>query len=575
MLDQFDPPLPHTKRNLDIVMPKNIISSQLHATPKPVQNEVLHVNKLEKDYGYNKQVADILERDRHVILQKTKKERSKRRKEKQERDRAEVNEFLKDPRFSYELPDKKHQMKSGEGRFALTDTFYNLHAVFVTEKESSMKFTTFCKHVNTKKFIKCDFTRRHVCLCAQHCNMGFICTACKGILPSTSSELLKMTNNQILTSVEDRLEQELIIYEQWNNRDPITKEKARFKIYKVVESKDLFLVKLRERLPKFRRHVMIKNNQIAEVKRLQATLTRGEMIAETDYSENYPLVYMNEAQSAFFHRAQCTICPFHMTSLNEDSSVCKQMFVGVSDEKSHSLATTLAFIKTLIPVVRHADLKTIHFVSDSPGSQYRNRFVAHMVHNFPVLFKGLNATWTWYEVGHGKGPCDGAGGAVKRKADNIIKRPNVLIENAEDFVSTVSKETEMTLFKVTPEQVAKERKVIVSWKATGVKDIMLAHAIVNRSTNGRLYKNEKSCFDSCCRSISRTGEATFPLQHEGWTIAVPKPTVPAVTLAAEAPTKDDIQETHDPAITPAAEAPTKDDIQDDELYNSDYEDEEY
>ena len=35
---------------------------------------------------------------------------------------------------------------------------------------------------------------------------------------------------------------------------------------------------------------------------------------------------------------------------------------------------------------------------------------------------GTRAGWLYSEVGHGKGPCDGVRGAVKRRAEEALKR---------------------------------------------------------------------------------------------------------------------------------------------------------
>ena len=43
------------------------------------------------------------------------------------------------------------------------------------------------------------------------------------------------------------------------------------------------------------------------------------------------------------------------------------------------------------------------------------------------------AAWNYFEAGHGKGPCDGVGGTVKRLADDAIKQNKVVIQDASDF----------------------------------------------------------------------------------------------------------------------------------------------
>ncbi len=39
-----------------------------------------------------------------------------------------------------------------------------------------------------------------------------------------------------------------------------------------------------------------------------------------------------------------------------------------------------------------------------------------------------------YEAGNGKGPCDGVGGAIKKKADNIVKSGKIIGNCAPDYI---------------------------------------------------------------------------------------------------------------------------------------------
>ena len=45
---------------------------------------------------------------------------------------------------------------------------------------------------------------------------------------------------------------------------------------------------------------------------------------------------------------------------------------------------------------------------------------------------GITATWDYFECGHGKGPCDGVGGSIKRSADQAVKQ-GTNIQDATDF----------------------------------------------------------------------------------------------------------------------------------------------
>ena len=71
----------------------------------------------------------------------------------------------------------------------------------------------------------------------------------------------------------------------------------------------------------------------------------------------------------------------------------------------------------------------VHYVTDGPGSQYKNRFIFWMVANHPDTF-GCRAVWHYLETGHGKGPCNGLGGSLKRNAQTAASAGIAIVCNA-------------------------------------------------------------------------------------------------------------------------------------------------
>ena len=65
-------------------------------------------------------------------------------------------------------------------------------------------------------------------------------------------------------------------------------------------------------------------------------------------------------------------------------------------------------VKSLCPAA-----KFIHYWTDSPTSQYRNKTMFDMVARHQQIY-GMKASWHFFEAGHGKGACDGIGGVVNR-----------------------------------------------------------------------------------------------------------------------------------------------------------------
>ena len=74
----------------------------------------------------------------------------------------------------------------------------------------------------------------------------------------------------------------------------------------------------------------------------------------------------------------------------------------------------------------------IHYWTDSPSSQYRNKTISDLVANHPKAYE-MRARWNYFESGLGKGPCDCQGGTIKRMADEAVKRGAAVIQDPNDF----------------------------------------------------------------------------------------------------------------------------------------------
>ena len=44
----------------------------------------------------------------------------------------------------------------------------------------------------------------------------------------------------------------------------------------------------------------------------------------------------------------------------------------------------------------------------------------YLIANHNEVF-GIDGCWDYFEAGHGKGPCDGVAGSIKRQADQAAK----------------------------------------------------------------------------------------------------------------------------------------------------------
>jgi hypothetical protein len=112
--------------------------------------------------------------------------------------------------------------------------------------------------------------------------------------------------------------------------------------------------------------------------------------------------------------------------------------VGLSETLSHNASTVHAMIKKLLPMIQDEfpELQFIHYLTDSPTSQYRNKTIFQLTCDHDDVF-GVKASWEYLEAGHGKGPCDGLGASVKRTADSKIKQEKATIQGGIKYCSEV------------------------------------------------------------------------------------------------------------------------------------------
>ena len=339
-----------------------------------------------------------------------------------------IQEFRKRGDTSYELPDKKKA-----GKFRLVDPVNNLYLKYKSESPGiKVGRSLFYSAVDPKVFIKVAYVSRNICLCLSHSNVPNMLAQCP-TMPKSSQAVVMMTDDQIKQRMA-ALPGE-ISFRQWSqvkilyNGNEIVKYKPKVETMQKKQSIKHFLGLMKD----FQPHCQRIDNIYANIKILKETLQTNVIVCQLDYSENWAMKYNKEISHAFYNAQQVSLLPIVLNFREEDGELKTMSYCGISDCTSHSAPTSFAFISAGSTQLRlmFPKVDRIHFISDSPFSQFRNKTIGYFVAHSERLVK-LKATWTWLEAGHRKGPCDGVGGALKKAADNMVKG-NVLINNADDF----------------------------------------------------------------------------------------------------------------------------------------------
>lgn len=139
----------------------------------------------------------------------------------------------------------------------------------------------------------------------------------------------------------------------------------------------------------------------------------NECLIHIDFSENYVAKLANAISSAHIGASQNQIT-LHTGVYYVGSSSTVNSFCGLSDSLEHGPAAIWEYINALIDDIKlhHPSVDTLHFYSDGPTTQYRQKGNFYKFSTV-VHTKGFsNATWNFSEAGHGKGTPDGVGAAL-------------------------------------------------------------------------------------------------------------------------------------------------------------------
>ena len=143
-----------------------------------------------------------------------------------------------------------------------------------------------------------------------------------------------------------------------------------------------------------------------------------------DFSENYSFVVQDEVQSFHWNNMMCSI---HTVVIyyKDGNSLSHLSYAIISEDNTHDVHFVYKVIELVILdlKVKLPNLSFIHMFTDGCAGQYKNRKtmfnLCQLEHEFHI--KG---EWNFFATSHGKSPCDGIGGTIKRLTTaESLKRP--------------------------------------------------------------------------------------------------------------------------------------------------------
>ena len=208
-----------------------------------------------------------------------------------------------------------------------------------------------------------------------------------------------------------------VTFKQWTTQDRTT-------LVTMTKPVDEFIDELVDKVWNLSRHHFIAKTQGTFLQKLKQDISADECILLGDFSENYSFVVQDAVQGYHWENSQATLHPF-VAYYREDNTLISSSFCVLSDSGDHSTSAVYTFQKEVLSLLKtkNGGLKKVHYFTDGASSQYKNK------HNFLNMCYhekdfGLSCVWHFFATCHGKGPCDGVGGTVKRlTARASLQRP--------------------------------------------------------------------------------------------------------------------------------------------------------
>ncbi|XP_065679428.1 uncharacterized protein LOC136081787 isoform X1 [Hydra vulgaris] len=235
------------------------------------------------------------------------------------------------------------------------------------------------------------------------------CDNCPG------KETLTKYMYEIFGEYEDDFE---IHYKQWQTTDRAT-------LLSLTADVSTFVELLVSCFEKLQAHSFIAHSQSQYLNQLKQNMDQSNIIIIGDFAENYTFVVQDEIQSYHWNTQQCSLHPL-VIYYKDDKGVLKHIsYCFISDDITHDVTYVYKIFQLIIPILKtkFSNLSKLHLFTDGCAGQYKNCKSFYNLCQLESEFS-LKFEWNFFATSHGKSPCDGIGGTVKRlTAQESLKRP--------------------------------------------------------------------------------------------------------------------------------------------------------
>jgi hypothetical protein len=232
-------------------------------------------------------------------------------------------------------------------------------------------------------------------------------------------------------------------------------------------------------------------HQFKTIRMLKNNLTSEECVLQIDFSENYSCKANEEIQSMHFgaSRSQISLHTCHATF----SDLSTKCYCTLSEDTRHSPPAIWAHLKPVIDDLVTKGISILHFVSDGPTTQYRNKTNFALMAIKPFSWGMKYLTWNLLEASHGKGPADGVGAVVKSAADRLVAHGKDIL-NLQDLNDGLEDNLKgVQLYTVHKKDIDDVADTISTLECMPVKGTMKIHQLIAPSV-GVFHHRPLSCY---------------------------------------------------------------------------------
>ena len=388
---------------------------------------------------------------------------------------ALVKRFFEDDEISRQLPGMKEKIAGKQKRLILgnlSEVFVEFKKAYPNTKIGKSSFAS----LRPKWCVWPGSSGTHsVCVCVKHQNFKLLCTAAqlpkdcsKDFIassvcsaPSENCHLGQCPQCPNLDGIYQQLdshwffcftdqaeEEENVDILQWESVD-------RGELSTQTLTKGKLREKIAEDTLELREHHHVAKEQARYFKMRKDNLQENEAVIVMDFAENFAFELQESSQASYFHKQQASVFVAVVYTRNPvpDMPPVPHSFIFVSDYLEHTTGVVHNFQKKLIQEISrlYPQVKKLLWFSDGARQHFKNLKAFRNLAEHKEEFFGLEGEWSFFATAHGKGSCDGVGGAFKLSVYryNMKIRPNQTpLRNAQQMAAWAQSQTDSAIEKV-------------------------------------------------------------------------------------------------------------------------------